>query len=159
MKKLLILSLAAMSLIACHKKQETMPTTYSVPAFANIELSSYLPTFQEAIAQHKAEIEFPDFDKVELRVGEIIKCEKHPDADKILVFQVDFGGEVRQIISGVANSFKPEDCVGQHVVAVVNLKPRMLRGLESNGMLIYACSEDGKFKFVETKADNGVEVG
>ncbi|MCQ2345483.1 MAG: M3 family metallopeptidase [Paludibacteraceae bacterium] len=57
MKKLLILSLAAMSLIACHKKQETMPTTYSVPAFANIELSSYLPTFQEAIAQHKAEIE------------------------------------------------------------------------------------------------------
>ena len=104
-------------------------------------------------------IEFDDFDKIDLKTGTIIKAEKHPKADKLLVFQVDFGGEVRQIISGVASSFKPEECVGQHVVAVVNLKPRMLRGLESNGMLIYACSEDGKFKFVETKADNGVEVG
>ena len=104
-------------------------------------------------------IEFDDFDKVDLKTGTIVKAEKHPKADKLLVFQVDFGGEVRQIISGVASSFKPEECVGQKVVAVVNLKPRMLRGLESNGMLLYACSEDGKFNFVETKADNGVEVG
>ena len=107
----------------------------------------------------KEAIEFADFEKIEMKTGTIIKAEKHPKADKLLVFQVDFGGETRQIISGVASSFKPEECVGQKVVAVVNLKPRMLRGLESNGMLIYACSEDGKFRFVETKADNGVEVG
>ncbi len=107
----------------------------------------------------KAAIEFEDFEKIELKTGTITKAEKHPKADKLLVFQVDFGGESRQIISGVAGSFKPEECIGQKVVAVVNLKPRMLRGLESNGMLLYACSEDGKYKFVETKADNGVEVG
>jgi len=107
----------------------------------------------------KEPIEFEDFEKIEMKTGTIVKAEKHPKADKLLVFQVDFGGEVRQIISGVAGSFKPEECVGQKVVAVVNLKPRMLRGLESNGMLIYACSEDGKFKFIESKADNGVEVG
>lgn len=107
----------------------------------------------------KAAIEFEDFEKVELKTGTITKAEKHPKADKLLVFQVDFGGESRQIISGVAGSFKPEECIGRKVVAVVNLKPRMLRGLESNGMLLYACSEDGKYKFVETKADNGVEVG
>ena len=107
----------------------------------------------------KAAIEFEDFEKIELKTGTITKAEKHPKADKLLVFQVDFGGESRQIISGVAGSFKPEECIGQKVVAVVNLKPRMLRGIESNGMLLYACSEDGKYKFVETKADNGVEVG
>ena len=107
----------------------------------------------------KAAIEFEDFEKIELKTGTITKAEKHPKADKLLVFQVDFGGESRQIISGVAGSFKPEECIGQKVVAVVNLKPRMLRGLESNGMLLYACSEDGKYKFVETKADNGIEVG
>jgi len=104
-------------------------------------------------------IEFDDFEKIDLKTGTIIKAEKHPKADKLLVFQVDFGGEQRQIISGVAGSFKPEECIGQKVVAVVNLKPRMLRGLESNGMLLYACGEDHSYKFVETKADNGIEVG
>ena len=103
-------------------------------------------------------IEFEDFEKIDLKTGTIVKAEKHPKADKLLVFQVDFGSEVRQIISGVAGSFKPEDCVGQKVVACVNLQPRNLRGLESNGMLLYACGEKG-FSFVETKADNGVEVG
>ena len=69
------------------------------------------------------------------------------------------GCETRQIISGVASSFKPEECVGQHVIVVANLKPRMLRGLESNGMLLFACEQDGSFKFAQTSAEGGVVVG
>ena len=104
------------------------------------------PEKVEAI-EHKAEIEFPDFDKVELLVGEIIKCEKHPDADKLLVSQIDFGSEQRQILSGIAEYYKPEDLVGKHVIAVTNLKPRKIKGLESNGMLLCASNKvDGKEK-------------
>ena len=97
--------------------------------------------------QHKPEIEFPDFDKVELMVGEIVECKKHPDADKLLVSQVDLDGEVRQIVSGIAESYKPEELVGKHVIVVTNLKPKKMRGLESNGMLLCATKQiDGKEK-------------
>jgi methionyl-tRNA synthetase len=106
----------------------------------------------------KPAIEFDDFTKLDLRVGEIIEAEKHPKADKLLVFQVRMGTETRQIISGVADSFKPEDCVGQHVIVVANLKPRMLRGLESNGMIIYSKGEDGKYRFAETPSEGGETV-
>ena len=107
----------------------------------------------------KEDIEFSDFEKFDLRTGTIVKAEKHPKADKLLVFQVDFGFETRQIISGVAGSFKPEDCIGQKVVAVLNLKPRNLRGLESCGMIIYACGDDHKYAFVSADAANGTIVG
>ncbi len=108
---------------------------------------------------YKEAIEFDDFDKIDLRVGKITACEKHPNADKLLVFQVDLGCETRQIISGVAKSFKLEETIGQTVVVVCNLKPRKLRGLESNGMIVYGLHDDGKFSFVETKADPGTIVG
>lgn len=95
--------------------------------------------------KHKPEIEFNDFDKVEMIVGQVIDCRKHPDADKILVFDVDFGFEKRQILSGVAQYYKPEELKGRKVIAVTNLKPRVIRGLESNGMLLSAVKEvDGK---------------
>lgn len=109
----------------------------------------------------KDEIEYDDFDKLDLRVGTILECKKHPDADHLLVFQVKMGTETRQIISGVAEWYKPEDCIGQKVVVVANLKPRKLRGLESKGMLLFADNEvDGKMKceFVETAADDGNPV-
>ena len=109
----------------------------------------------------KAPIEFDDFDKIDLRVGTILKAEKHPKADRLLVFQVKMGTEIRQIISGVAEFHKPEDCVGQKVVVVANLKPRKLRGLESKGMILYADNEvDGKtrYEFVETIAADGNPV-
>ncbi len=108
---------------------------------------------------YKEAIEFSDFEKIDLRTGIILSAEKHPKADKLLVFQIDFGCEKRQIISGVAGTFKPEECVGKKVVAVMNLKPRMLRGLESNGMLLFACEDDGKFKFVSADAEPGTVVG
>ena len=103
------------------------------------------PKTQQVKVEHKPEIEFPDFDKVEMRVGEIIKCEKHPDADKLLVFQIDFGDEQRQILSSIAMHYKPEELIGKNVIAITNLKPRKMRGLDSNGMLICAVREvDGK---------------
>ena len=76
------------------------------------------------------------------------------------MFQVDLGSEVRQIISGVAGSYTPEECVGKHVMAVCNLKPRNLRGLESNGMLCFACDEkNNKFTFVGADVKNGMIIG
>ena len=109
--------------------------------------------------EEKAPIEFDDFAKIELKTGTILSAERHPKADKLLVFQVKIGEETRQIISGVAGTFAPEQCVGQNVIAVTNLKPRKLRGLESNGMLLFATDEEGKFVFAETKAPSGCIVG
>ena len=105
----------------------------------------------------KDEIEYDDFDKLDLRVGKILSCEKHPKADKLLVFQVKMGTEKRQIISGVAEDFKPEDLIGKNVVVVANLKPRMLRGMESKGMILYA--ENGeKLALLSTDAEDGNSV-
>ena len=106
----------------------------------------------------KDEIVYDDFDKLDLRVGKILSAEKHPKADKLLVFQVQMGTEKRQIISGVANHFKPEECVGKNVVVVANLAPRKLRGLESKGMILFAEDEDGKLAFVTSDANNGSPV-
>ena len=109
----------------------------------------------------KPEIEFDDFDKIDFRVGTILSAEKHPKADKLLVFQVKMGTETRQIISGVAKHFTPEECVGRKVVVVANLKPRKLRGLESNGMIMFADDvKHGKetLAFVSPEAEDGNPV-
>lgn len=106
----------------------------------------------------KDTIQYEDFDKIDFRVGTIVAAEKHPKADKLLVFQVKMGTETRQIISGVAKRFTPEETIGKKVVVVANLAPRKLRGLESKGMLLFADNEiDGKmsFEFVTTEADDG----
>lgn len=106
----------------------------------------------------KPEIRFEDFDKIDLRVGTIISAEKHPDADKLLVFQVKMDTEVRQVISGVAKDFSPEEMIGKKVIVVANLKPRKLRGMESKGMLLFA--ENGKkYEIVSTEAPDGNQVG
>lgn len=106
----------------------------------------------------KPEITYDDFDKIDFRVGTILKAEKHPKADKLLVFQIKMGTELRQVISGVANDFKPEEMVGQKVIVVANLKPRQLRGMESKGMLLFA--ENGKrCEIVTTSAPDGEIVG
>ena len=106
---------------------------------------------------YKDFIEFEDFEKIDFRVGKILSAEKHPKADKLLVFQVKIGKETRQIISGVAEHFKPEDCVGKKVLVVANLKPRKLRGLESHGMLMFADNGD-RMEFMTTIARDGEVV-
>jgi methionyl-tRNA synthetase len=90
----------------------------------------------------KPEITIDDFAKVELRVGTVVKCEKHPKADKLLVSQIDLGYETRQIVSGIASHYKPEEMIGKKVVVVVNLKPAKLRGVESQGMIL--AGDDGE---------------
>ena len=102
----------------------------------------------------KDEIEYDDFAKIDFRVGEIVEASKHPNADKLLVFKVKIGNETRQIISGVAESHAPGDCVGRKVIVVANLKPRKIRGEESKGMLLFADNGD-RFEFVTTDAPDG----
>ncbi len=105
----------------------------------------------------KPEIVYDDFDKLDLRVGKIVKAEKHPKADKLLVFQVKMGTELRQVISGVAEHFKPEEMVGKNVIVVANLKPRALRGLESKGMILFADNGE-RLEIVTTDAPDGEAV-
>ncbi|MGN1212789.1 MAG: methionine--tRNA ligase [Christensenellales bacterium] len=112
--------------------------------------------------EHKPEIEFEDFEKIELRVGKIISAEKVEKADKLLKFTVDFGAEQRTIVSGVATHYTPEQMLNKQVVVVMNLKPRKIRGIESNGMILYAYANDDKeFCFItpQNEISNGADVG
>ena len=89
-------------------------------------------------------ISIDDFAKVELRVGQVKVAEKVKGADKLLRLEVDLGTEVRQVVAGIAEAYAPETLIGRKVVIVVNLAPRKLRGLESNGMIVAASPEGGK---------------
>jgi len=88
-------------------------------------------------------ISFGDFQKLDLRVAKIIEVEKVEHADKLLKLQIDIGGEQKQIVAGIAEFYNPEELVGKEIVVVVNLEPRTLKGVESQGMLL-AADEDGK---------------
>lgn len=88
-------------------------------------------------------ITIDDFSKVEIKIGKIILAEKIENADKLLKLQVDFGSEKRQIVSGIAQYYQPEDLVGKECPFVVNLEPRTLMGVESQGMIVAAKTEDG----------------
>jgi len=87
-------------------------------------------------------IDFEDFLKVDLRVGKIVEVAEHPNADRLLVLQVDMGSERRQIIAGIKAYYSPEALLGKNIVVVANLAPRKMRGLESNGMLLAASLDD-----------------
>ncbi len=89
-------------------------------------------------------ISIDDFAKIELRVGLVKVAERVPKADKLLRLEVDIGTEVRQVLAGIAEAYAPETLIGRKVVIVVNLAPRRLRGMESNGMIVAASLEDGK---------------
>lgn len=99
---------------------------------------------QKDTEEHKAEIAFDDFLKLDLRVAEVIKAEKMKKADKLLKIQVDLGSEKRQIISGIAESYNPEQLVGKKVICVTNLKPVKLRGEMSEGMILTGEDASGK---------------
>lgn len=89
----------------------------------------------------KDEITIDDFSKLDLRVAEIISAEPHPNADKLLVIQLQVGEAVRQVVSGIAKHYKAENLIGEKVVLVANLKPVKLRGVESNGMILAASTK------------------
>ena len=91
---------------------------------------------KEEKQEDENQITIDDFAKIELVVGTVEKCEKHPDADKLLVSQINIGKETRQIVSGIADFYTPEEMVGKKVIVVSNLKPAKLRGVESQGMIL-----------------------
>lgn len=102
---------------------------------------------------------FDVFRKLDLRVGKIISVEDHPNADKLFILRVDLGEpEERQIIAGLRGRYKKEQLVGKKAIFVVNLEPAMLRGFESDGMILAACSDDKDRVFVLTP-DKDIEVG
>ena len=90
-----------------------------------------------------AMINFDEFKKVDLRVAKIISAEVVEGSEKLLKLQVDLGEEKRQIIAGIAKQYKPEELIGCEIVVVANLEPRVLFGLESQGMLLAAAGESG----------------
>jgi methionyl-tRNA synthetase len=90
-----------------------------------------------------AKISIDDFRKIEIKVATIKSAEAHPNADKLLVLQIDLGGEQRQICAGIRNHYTPEELVGKQIVVVANLETAKLRGMESQGMLL-AASDEGR---------------
>ena len=110
--------------------------------------------------QEVSEITIDDFAKVELKIGEVIECEKVPKADKLLVSKIKIGEEVRQIVSGIAAYYTPEEFVGKKVVVVTNLKPVKLRGILSQGMVLCASDDNGNLVAVGPLGEmvSGAEV-
>jgi methionine--tRNA ligase beta chain len=88
-------------------------------------------------------VSIDEFRKVELRIATIRSAEPHPNADKLMVLQIDLGSEQRQICAGIRNHYAPEELIGRQIVVVANLETAMLRGLESQGMLL-AASDEGR---------------
>ncbi len=109
----------------------------------------------------KEEITFDDFTKLDIRVGTILEAKKMPKTKKLLVLKVDTGIDTRTIVSGIAESFKPEAIIGKRVTVLVNLAPRQLRGVESQGMILMTEDESGNLVFVNPDVEgvnNGLSI-
>ena len=108
----------------------------------------------------KATIQYDDFEKLDLRVGTILECNKVPKADKLLQFKIDDGMGGRTIVSGIAQWYKPEELVGTQVIFVANLAPRKLKGIESQGMLLTSQDADGRINLLrpEVKVKSGIKI-
>jgi len=122
----------------------------AVPLFSRIDIEKTLAELaaeseKAAETENKAEIEpyketvsFDDFERLDMRVGKVLECEKVPKSSKLLRFTLDVGGEKRQILSGISKYHKPESLIGKNVIFIANLAPRNIMGLESNGMILSA---------------------
>ena len=138
--------------------------------FARIDEKKFLEEMEEKIRlaaeaakpipepEHEAEIGIEAFSAVELRVAEILACEPVPKAKKLLKLQVDLGYEKRQVVSGIAKFYKPEDLIGKKVCLVTNLKPCKLCGVDSFGMILASGEEDVKVVFLDPSAKNGDRI-
>ena len=138
--------------------------------FARIDEKKFLEEMEAKIAaaieankpveepEHEAEIGIDAFSAVELRVAEIIACEPIPKAKKLLKLQVDLGYEKRQVVSGIAKFYTPDDLIGKKVCLVTNLKPAKLCGVDSFGMILASGEEDVKVVFLDPSAKNGDRI-
>ena len=114
-----------------------------------------------AVAPQKELISYDDFAKMDIRIGTILSAEKMPKADKLLILKVDTGIDQRTIVSGIAQSFNPEEIIGKRVTVLANLAPRKLRGVESQGMILMVENAEGKYRFIAPDGGeiaNGAEV-
>jgi len=133
------------------------------PLFPRILLKDFLgEEVPQSIDERKEEMEeisFDEFKKMDLRVGEVVQAERVPDTDKLLKLEVDIGGEKRTMVAGVADVYSPEDLTGKKLVVIVNLKPAVIRGIESQGMLL-AAEVEGKaiIPFFESDVPTGAKV-
>ena len=120
-----------------------------------------LSNAEVVVEPQKETISFEDFTKLDIRIGTILEAEKIPKTKKLLKLTVDVGIDIRTIVSGIAESFDPEKIIGQKVTVLVNLAPRKLRGVESQGMILMSDTPDGKLTFIEPEGDtvvNGEKV-
>ncbi|MDD5827867.1 MAG: methionine--tRNA ligase [Lachnospira sp.] len=113
------------------------------------------------VVEKKPEITFDDFEKVQIQVGEVLKCEPVKKAKKLLCSQIRIGDEVRQIVSGISQYYKPEEMVGKKVAVVTNLAPRTICGVESNGMILAAMDDKNNLSVMTVDKDiiSGSEIG
>ena len=160
------------SLAAFGKIPAGMTTGEATPLFARLDEAKIMeqihaeqaaaqapeePEEEEEEIEHKPEITIDDFEKIELRVGEVIACERVKKAKKLLVSQIKIGKEVRQIVSGIAKHYDPETFVGKKVVVVTNLKPVTLCGVRSEGMIL--CASDNAEGFAIVTPESEVKPG
>lgn len=151
-------------------KKELIPTGHQIGEpvllFAKIEDEEIQKQIEKLEATKKANIinnktiisqketsTFEDFSKLDLRVGTILEAEKMPKANKLLVLKIDTGIDIRTIVSGIAESFTPEEIIGKKVTVLANLAPRNLRGVESQGMILMTQNTEGKLVFVNPDAE------
>lgn len=99
-------------------------------------------------------ISYDDFCKIKLRVGKVLEAAEHPNADKLLILQVDLGDERRQLVAGLKEHYAPDQLVGRNIVVVANLAPRKMRGQESQGMLLAASTADHSQVILLTTAED-----
>ncbi|MGI6510442.1 MAG: methionine--tRNA ligase [Erysipelotrichaceae bacterium] len=123
--------------------------------FARIDAEAKLEEIQQYLAakapkkmEFKDEVSIDDFSKLDIRIGTILECQKHPKADKLLVLKVKCGSDTRQIVSGIAEKYTPEQLIGKKVTFIANLAPITLRGQESKGMILTAEDEDGTLEAI-----------
>ncbi|MDR0885868.1 MAG: methionine--tRNA ligase [Clostridiales Family XIII bacterium] len=153
------------ALEALNKTPDVAEESDIAPSLGEVEAQEEIPELEkaaeEAIAAEvkplKPWIDYEDFDKLDLRVGKIISAEPVRKSKKLLHFEVKMGAETRQILSGVAGSFTPEECIGKSVIVVANLKPRNMMGVESKGMILFA-DNGAKLGWVEADVADGESV-
>ncbi len=110
------------------------------------------PKGQAQKSEDKQLIDYEDFSKLDLRVAKVLSAEKHPNADRLLVLKISLGTEERTIVAGIAQHYSPDELIGKNIIVIANLKPRKLRGIESQGMLL-AAHDNGKVVLLTTDKD------
>lgn len=140
------------------ESQLVQPSEPVYQRFDLAEVQAQFASFQEPTRATKPEVTIDQFSALDLVVGKVLSCKKHPSADRLLISQIDLGfGDVRQIVSGIADYVAPEAFVGSHVAVVANMKPITLRGVESYGMIL-AASIDNELEVLVSKLPPGAKI-